>query len=360
MMKKILFSIVFCVISFVVFAEQTPKHVIQNRNERLWDIALKHSKENGYTDIMQYAKDIARWNDLDVANYQFEKGQELWLIDPQSIQEKSENMQGPKEETGKEEVEEDSEGYAPKQEPAPIQINEPKSIVTGGNGNGNEKPSSSISWVWLLLVLLIGSALGVFLFYLLYAKKLMSDYRYMEKELSQVKSDLTNQKTNAGSELSKLRSENQSLKQRNKDLDGENGSLREEIVQLKTTQHRVNENRKEEITPLPTNQVATQTSGQVTMLYADAIIDNYFVKVREILNEDSIFVLHLSGANSATFTIHKPAYQRIVANPSFLDGCDKQILRDTMHLEIVSEGRAQRDASNGKWKVIDKLNVIIR
>ena len=231
----------------------------------------------------------------------------------------------------------------PKPKPTPIQT-----------------PSNSYSWVWLILGLLIGLVFGVFLLYVLYVKKIKAELNYKENELSRLNYNITSEKTSAGSELSKLRIENRTLKQRNKDLDSENNSLREEIAQLITTQQREKEYRTERTIPVSTNMVSSETSGSSMFLYADAIIDDCFVKVRELPNEDSIFVLHLNGENSADFSIYKSAYQRVVANPSFLEGCEKQVLGDTMQLEIVSEGKAQRELSNGKWKVINKLNVIIR
>ena len=228
---------------------------------------------------------------------------------------------------------------------------------SGGSGSGG---SQTYTWVWLLLGLLIGMVLGAFLLYVLFAKKLKAELEHKENELSRVNYSLTNEKSNNSSELSRLRLKNQNLEQKNNDLDNENNSLREEIARLKTAQQRVNEYRTERTIPVSTNMVSSETSGSSTALYADAIIDNCFVKVRETPNEDSIFILHLNGENSADFSIHKSAYQRVVANPSFLEGCEKQVLGDTMQLEIVSEGKAQRELSNGKWKVINKLNVIIR
>lgn len=221
-------------------------------------------------------------------------------------------------------------------------------------------PSHSYSWVWLLLGLLIGMVLGAFLLYVLFANKLRAELEHKENELSRLNYNLTSEKSSAGSELSRLHSRIKLIEQKNKDLDNENNSLREEIAQLKTAQQRVSEYRTERTSPINTNQVSNETSGSSKTLYADAIIDDCFVKVRETPNEDSIFILHLNGENTADFSIYKSAYQRVVANPSFLEGCEKQILGDIMQLEIVSEGKAQREVSNGKWKVINKLNVLIK
>lgn len=225
------------------------------------------------------------------------------------------------------------------------------------NGNNPEK-ENSFSWVHFLLGLLIGLAIGVVLFYLFYVKKLKVDNRYLEIELNQVKFDFNSEKTSTGSELSRLRSKIQSLDREKQRLFEENVSLGEEIDHLKTAQSRMNEDKMEK-TRVFINPAVQQASRALSVLYADAIIDDYFVRISEAPNEDTLFVLNLDGENSANFGIYKPAYPRIVANPSFLEGCEKQILGNTMQLDV-KEGRAQRDASNGKWKIIEKLNVLIK
>ncbi|MDR0835053.1 MAG: hypothetical protein LBN11_00525 [Tannerella sp.] len=95
-----------------------------------------------------------------------------------------------------------------------------------------------------------------------------------------------------------------------------------------------------------------------TTLYADAITDGYFSRVKETPNEDSVFEVHLQNAQTATFTVYQSAYQRIIANPSFLEGCDKQVLNSAQTVEIVSKGTAQKQM-DGKWQITKKLNVII-
>jgi hypothetical protein len=94
------------------------------------------------------------------------------------------------------------------------------------------------------------------------------------------------------------------------------------------------------------------------ILYADAIIDGFFNKVKEIPNEDTIFELHLKNNDSATFTIFSGANQLITKRPEFLEGCDKQVLRNSANVKIIKKGETQKQ-SNGKWKIINKLNLII-
>jgi hypothetical protein len=100
------------------------------------------------------------------------------------------------------------------------------------------------------------------------------------------------------------------------------------------------------------------TATSATTLYADSIYDGFFNMIKETPNEEIVFELHLQNAQNATFTIYHPAKQRIIANPVFLEGCDKQVLARDQNVKVINEGAAQRQA-DGKWKVIRKLNVII-
>jgi hypothetical protein len=104
--------------------------------------------------------------------------------------------------------------------------------------------------------------------------------------------------------------------------------------------------------------VVHSTAVPATTLYADSIFDGFFNKTKETPNEETVFELHLHNAQNATFTIYHSAKQRIIANPAFLEGCDKQVLANGQNVKIANEGVAQRQ-SDGKWKVISKLNVII-
>ena len=95
-----------------------------------------------------------------------------------------------------------------------------------------------------------------------------------------------------------------------------------------------------------------------SILYADAIIEDFFNRVTEEPNANTIFELNMQSAENCTFTIYTAAHPRIIANPSFLEGCKKQVLNNTRIVEIQSKGEAQRQV-DGKWKITKKLNVII-
>lgn len=93
--------------------------------------------------------------------------------------------------------------------------------------------------------------------------------------------------------------------------------------------------------------------------YADSIRhDGFFNKVTEQPNDDTVFELELENSYSAKFTVYEEAYSRVIKRPEFLPavGCDKQVIGCSA-LEA-EPGRAQ--AQDGKWKVVSKVNVIIR
>lgn len=307
------------------------------------DCLLTIAKQYGLT-----LEDLKRWNNL--SSDAINTGQELLIVDPQTIQEALQ------------------ESLAQEQL-AEIGIRNKASLPKVDSNQGLESPLSppasdsnprSYSWVWLLLGMLMGGTLGVLLYYHLFIKKLKAEYKRKENELSQANANLFSMKSSYSNELSQLRSKVQNLEREKQGLFDENVLLGEKIDRMKEAQSRVNENKIGDTAHISANQASSQTTGSPTTLYADAIIDDCFVKLRKIPDEDSIFILHLSGENSADFSIHKSAYQRVLANPSFLEGCEKQIVGDNMQLEIVSEGKAQRETLGGNWKVITKLNVIIK
>lgn len=232
---------------------------------------------------------------------------------------------------------------------------EEKRKKSDDSGSQGQKIEKHFSWGTLLLGILLGTVLGSLFFYFFYVRKLKVGYELNERALSQRIVELRDEKAKLTSEMSHLRSKIQSIEKEKQQLLDENVVLGEKIDLLKATSHEKKDNIVEK-----TQTVLPPRSNMPNVLYADAIIDDCFVKTRETPNEDSVFVLNLKGENTADFYIYDSACQRVVANPSFLEGCENQIVGNAMRLEIVSKGLAQKDASNGKWKVINKLKVIIR
>lgn len=102
---------------------------------------------------------------------------------------------------------------------------------------------------------------------------------------------------------------------------------------------------------------SSQKSNAPRSLYAESIVNDKLMRVKESPNEDSIFELKLQGDSRASVTIYKGAHNRVLQNPSFLDGCDKQVIGNSS-LSVRQEGRAEKD-ENGKWKLVSKVDVIL-
>jgi len=113
--------------------------------------------------------------------------------------------------------------------------------------------------------------------------------------------------------------------------------------------------KKEKIIKTSANIEKPQNS--MTVLYGDFIVDGVINRVTSEPNEDTVFELHVVN-DSADILIYNGAKRRILANPAYLDGCEKQIVGD--HDVIVAEkGRAQLKM-DGQWVIINVLKVIIK
>ncbi|MDR0603771.1 MAG: Ig-like domain-containing protein [Bacteroidales bacterium] len=123
----------------------------------------------------------------------------------------------------------------------------------------------------------------------------------------------------------------------------------------------LDELKKEELKPVIPEQPKSPTPAapQSQSLYADVIIDGKFNRVREQPNEDTTFELMLGKPNDmqAKVIIWEGAYRRVLANSSFLENCEKQILGNT-NVTMIHNGEAQKE-NDGKWHIIKKPEVKI-
>lgn len=149
------------------------------------------------------------------------------------------------------------------------------------------------------------------------------------------------QKSNDG-EIRNLQNENRDLKKRVTQLEDfirEWGKKNESIVLDQT--------------PVSPKPVESQKK-----LFADSIYNEVFLRVRQQENDDTLYVLKLKSETLATYTLYERAYDRVIANTSFLEGCEKQVVGNSS-VEIIREGEAEKGA-DGKWKVVTPLKIEIR
>ncbi|KAA6344093.1 hypothetical protein EZS27_008248 [termite gut metagenome] len=107
---------------------------------------------------------------------------------------------------------------------------------------------------------------------------------------------------------------------------------------------------------LPVTEPAKKLDSYLN-LYANAIINGmFFNKVTNQSNDDTVYELTVTSLSDRTakFTVYKEAYSRVLKNPDFVDGCDKQKLGN-QSIEVEA-GEAQKQ-DNDKWKVTKQAKV---
>ena len=137
-------------------------------------------------------------------------------------------------------------------------------------------------------------------------------------------------------------------------LSVENKRLKDEIERLRTEIYQTRQKQK------IGEEAKMQLAQQPQVLYADAIIDGKFNRVKEQPNADTIFELRLSkpGETRASVILYEGAYQLVKQRPEFLEGCEKQILGTTT-VSILREGIAQKDG-NGQWIITTTPEIEIK
>ncbi|MDD6581504.1 MAG: LysM peptidoglycan-binding domain-containing protein [Bacteroidales bacterium] len=240
-----------------------------------------------------------------------------------------------------------------------------------------EKSKISLWWLWLLL----GGMAGV----LCWEKFIRERVPHLFKSNQSKKKPATPTVSTSSlkKEIQRLQTENDSLTKENEELHKECEKFK---LQLQKAYQQRNQNQNPRtssnqsssiravpplqpaITPETVDTQATniQTAGSPTptsqtktrTLYADGIVNGVFNRTKETADPDTVFILHLRTNNSARFSIYPPAQPRILANPAFLEGCEKQVLTNATRVVITTEGEAIRQA-DGKWQITKKLEAIL-
>lgn len=206
-------------------------------------------------------------------------------------------------------------------------------------------------WQWLLisaaLVLSVLSAILSFLFHRMNKKQLRDNVVEIVQDSDRLRTwrDEADVKTSVVSNRS--------------DNDGEIRELRRRVALLEDELKKVSSGSKTiEKSGHPQSVEEGQGTVNMKMLFADSIVNGKFNRVKELPSDDSIFELNLKGDSNASVTIFKQAYNKVLANPSYLEGCEKQMLGNTS-VYIDREGTAEKD-DNGKWKLINPLKVVLK
>lgn len=150
-------------------------------------------------------------------------------------------------------------------------------------------------------------------------------------------------------EINELVSENEELTFKLNQIKNTVKNKEKELVELKTRNTE---------TDNKTKRVDIHENKTSLFYYGNSIIDGSFHRVKNKPDDDTIFELKLDNKRLAIFKIYSSAIKRVIANPSFLEGCEMQILNNaqTVKTEVPGEAELQSD---GKWLITKKLKVIL-
>lgn len=201
----------------------------------------------------------------------------------------------------------------------------------------NSRNRISIFYFYSLIAILI-----ILIFIFINAKVHANQkYTKRQEQLRKSQTDLNQSK----SEIETLTFKVKQLIDENDKIKNENQQYRTEIYQR---QQKLIENVSVSQTILEKNTTEVD-SPKFASFYADAIIDGKFNRVKEQPDDDTIFELKVNDTSdkNASVVIYEFAHKRVIANPSFLEGCEKQILGNSI-VTMLREGKAAKDG-NGKW-----------
>ena len=217
---------------------------------------------------------------------------------------------------------------------------------------------------WWLFWLLLGIGCGVFCW-----EKWLRKMIYPLSHKHEIKNEQLY--------IAELKKDRQELKdklkeflEKNKNLLYENNEIRKECSdkqkQIEKVYQKLREN--QEIPRNVVNDIVQQTQVETwrtvsntktsnpSTFYADSIIEGVFNSIVEIPNEDTVFKIVKTSANKATFSIYPDAYKRIIKNPDFADGCDKQRINPMPKTLKIENGETSQD-NFGKWQITKKAKI---
>jgi LysM repeat protein len=218
----------------------------------------------------------------------------------------------------------------------------------------SQKKTPSRWYLWLLL----GFVVGVVSWEKWLRRKVLSligennSHDTLEETYQDDIRDLKNDKKQLANQVKELESKMKNREKQYNQLLDENIQLGQKIEKLESLAKM--EAEQDEIQTA--NSAINSTETTASTLYADAIIDGSFNRIKTAANEDTVYEITRISARTATFRIYPDAYKRVLKNPDFIDGCDKQkINASPQTLEVETGETAQDDF--GKWQITKKAKI---
>lgn len=211
-------------------------------------------------------------------------------------------------------------------------------------------------WTKILLFALAALLVGLIVYVLLRLKELNEnsddiaglDSKVME--LERKTKELSNNLLSSSSVT--LEKDSRDLKNENREIKSRVESLEELVRAIEALVHNLQESRAQIV------EQPQEIGDTRHLLYADSILEGFLTYVSDNVTDDTIFILKLNDETHASISLYEPAFGKIIANASYLDGCEKQIIGKNT-VEVIQEGSTIREGS-GKWRVVVPLKVEIR
>lgn len=206
-------------------------------------------------------------------------------------------------------------------------------------------------------VLVTAGLLFILLFYFLKDRKnrnkemsdFLSNRTFRDGFVSEVKEDLRSYETNSRPDYSKLQERVKALEDSLRKMEADN--MKKEDCSKQTPSSAGS--------PSVIATPNTPNNPTIRKYYAVSILEGRYAKVQETKTADSIFELTIKQGNrTASVSICESAYQKILANPAYLDGCDKQVLGG-QKVVVDEEGTAELTSDN-RWMVSKKIKVVLK
>lgn len=214
-------------------------------------------------------------------------------------------------------------------------------------------------WTRVMLFVIIGIMLMLLIYIILLQRELSGDSKRIDKrkeEIDILKREIGGLNNNSSDRaMGSLKREMQEMKE---EMKNNNRVFGKQLLELEEKMKIKDSSFREESHVLSNQQKVSKPVESQKLLYADSIIDGVFSHVWERENDDTVFVLKQKNETRASITISDRAYKKVLANPSYLDGCDKQVVYCNS-VVILNEGEAEK-GGNGKWKVVSPLKVELR
>lgn len=206
------------------------------------------------------------------------------------------------------------------------------------------KKTDIIIWPFYLL-----SLLSVVLLVLLVIE--IKKRKKMDAKLSEI-----TRACNNNLELGEIKGDLSYLSNKYESLSGDLASLRELYNSLASSTVSVAKNKPEDVT---TERVGK--TDKIQELYAVSIFKDSMRSVTSTPDVASIFKMRLKNESEATVTIYEKSIDKVLANSSFLDGCDYTNLggANPKSLTVEKEGVAVKRADNN-WTLSVKPKIVLR